>query len=242
MMSRPQSFIEGEAPDSQHAKSNRGSKVTEETVALVVFSIFLAAALIVIYRLSFDKIRTNEEVENLEHQKMKCEGNLTTHETQHDPCYKCEEGWEQHGGKCYYFSINKSSWKQSRDECRAKGGDLVKIDSREEQTFLERRLRDVMNEAEDKFWIGLTDSAVEGRWVWADGSPLNERLQFWSRDEPDNWTGTDGEHPDGEDCVSMGEKGGAKDLKCWFDAFCSKPCRSICEKAAVKGQIKKVCV
>uniref|UniRef100_A0A668S3A7 C-type lectin domain-containing protein n=1 Tax=Oreochromis aureus TaxID=47969 RepID=A0A668S3A7_OREAU len=211
----------GEAPDSQHAKSNRGSKVTEETVALVVFSIFLAAALIVIYRLCEFVCRCCNLFKD-------------------DPCYKCEEGWEQHGGKCYYFSINKSSWKQSRDECRAKGGDLVKIDSREEQTFLERRLKDVMNEAEDKFWIGLTDSAVEGRWVWADGSPLNERLQFWSRDEPDNWTGTDGEHPDGEDCVGMGEKGGAKDLKCWFDAFCSKPHRSICEKAAVKGQC--VCV
>ncbi|XP_025758287.1 hepatic lectin isoform X2 [Oreochromis niloticus] len=211
MMSRPQSFIEGEAPDSQHAKSKRGSKVTTERVALLVLCILLAAALIVIYRL-------------------------------YDPCYKCEEGWELHGGKCYYFSIRKYFWKHSRYECGVKGGDLVKIDSREEQTFLERRLRDVMNEAEDKFWIGLTDSAVESRWVWVDGSPLNERLPFWSNYEPDNWTGRNGTHPDGEDCVSMGEKGGAKDLKCWFDAFCSKPCRSICEKAAVKGQIKKVCV
>ncbi|XP_025758286.1 hepatic lectin isoform X1 [Oreochromis niloticus] len=237
MMSRPQSFIEGEAPDSQHAKSKRGSKVTTERVALLVLCILLAAALIVIYRLSFDKIRTNKELENLKHHKMKCESNLTD-----DPCYKCEEGWELHGGKCYYFSIRKYFWKHSRYECGVKGGDLVKIDSREEQTFLERRLRDVMNEAEDKFWIGLTDSAVESRWVWVDGSPLNERLPFWSNYEPDNWTGRNGTHPDGEDCVSMGEKGGAKDLKCWFDAFCSKPCRSICEKAAVKGQIKKVCV
>ncbi|XP_039462106.1 hepatic lectin-like [Oreochromis aureus] len=237
MMSRPQSFIEGEAPDSQHAKSKRGSKVTTERVALVVLCILLAAALIVIYRLSFDKIRTNKELENLKHHKMKCESNLTD-----DLCYKCEEGWELHGGKCYYFSIRKYFWKHSRYECGAKGGDLVKIDSREEQTFLERRLRDVMNEAEDKFWIGLTDSAVEGRWVWADGSPLNERLQFWSNYEPDNWTGSNLTHPEGEDCASMGEKGGADDLKCWFDAFCSKPCRSICEKAGVKGQIKTVCV
>uniref|UniRef100_A0A669DVC7 C-type lectin domain-containing protein n=1 Tax=Oreochromis niloticus TaxID=8128 RepID=A0A669DVC7_ORENI len=149
-----------------------------------------------------------------------------------DPCYKCEEGWEQHGGKCYYFSIRKSSWEQSRDECRAKGGDLVKIESREE---------DVMTEAEDKFWIGLTDSAVEGRWVWVDGSPLNESLKFWWGNDPDNWKGHNGEYPDGEDCARMGEKGGADDLKCWFDAFCSKPHRSICEKAGVKGQIKNVC-
>ncbi|XP_065325929.1 galactose-specific lectin nattectin-like, partial [Pelmatolapia mariae] len=156
-----------------------------------------------------------------------------------DPCYKCEEGWELHGEKCYYFSISKSSWKQSRDECRAKEGDLVKIDSREEQTFLERRLRDVMTRDEDKFWIGLTDSAVEGRWVWVDGSPLDQSLKFWSGNEPDNWKGRNGEHPDGEDCARMGAKGGADDLKCWFDAFCSKPQRSICEKSEVKGQFKK---
>uniref|UniRef100_A0A3Q4MEH5 C-type lectin domain-containing protein n=1 Tax=Neolamprologus brichardi TaxID=32507 RepID=A0A3Q4MEH5_NEOBR len=134
-----------------------------------------------------------------------------------DPCYKCEEGWEQHGGKCYYFSISKSSWEQSREECKARRGDLVKIESREEQ----RRLRDVMTKPEDKFWIGLTDSAVERRWLWVDGSQLDQ-----SKGEPDNWKGTNGEHPDGEDCVRMGERGGADDLKCWFDAFCSKPHRN----------------
>uniref|UniRef100_A0A3Q3C2H0 C-type lectin domain-containing protein n=1 Tax=Haplochromis burtoni TaxID=8153 RepID=A0A3Q3C2H0_HAPBU len=139
-------------------------------------------------------------------------------------CYKCEEGWEQHGGKCYYFSISKSSWNKSRDECRAKRGDLVKIDSREE---------DVMTEAEDKFWIGLTDSAVEGRWLWVDGSQLNQSLTFWRMKEPDNWNGTHGEHPDGEDCVRMGEKSEADSLEWWFDAFCSKPHRSICWNDAV---------
>ncbi|XP_013763437.1 C-type lectin domain family 4 member C-like [Pundamilia nyererei] len=156
-------------------------------------------------------------------------------------CYKCEEGWEQHGGKCYYFSISKSSWEQSRDECRAKGGELVKIDSREEQTFLVRRLRVVMTEAEDKFWIGLTDSAVEGRCLWVDGSQLNQSLTFWRVKEPDNWNGTHGEHPDGEDCVRMGEKSEGGSLEWWFDAFCSKPHRSICKKAGVRGKFKKVC-
>uniref|UniRef100_A0A3Q2VJS6 C-type lectin domain-containing protein n=1 Tax=Haplochromis burtoni TaxID=8153 RepID=A0A3Q2VJS6_HAPBU len=141
-------------------------------------------------------------------------------------CYKCEEGWEQHGGKCYYFSISKSSWNKSRDECRAKRGDLVKIDSREEQ---------------DKFWIGLTDSAVEGRWLWVDGSQLNQSLTFWRMKEPDNWNGTHGEHPDGEDCVRMGEKSEADSLEWWFDAFCSKPHRSICKKAGVREKLKKVC-
>ncbi|CAI5691495.1 unnamed protein product [Oreochromis niloticus] len=156
-------------------------------------------------------------------------------------CDKCEEGWEQHGGTCYNFSISKSSWNKSRDECRAKGGDLVKIDSREEQNFLQRRVSEIMTGGEDKFWIGLTDSAVEGTWLWVDGSPLNESLKFWKGTEPDNWKGTNGKQPDGEDCVRMGEKGEADTPKWWFDAFCSKPHKSICEKAVVRGKFKKVC-
>uniref|UniRef100_A0A3B4FW91 C-type lectin domain-containing protein n=1 Tax=Pundamilia nyererei TaxID=303518 RepID=A0A3B4FW91_9CICH len=116
--------------------------------------------------------------------------------------YKCEEGWEKHGGKCYYFSIRQSSWKQSRVECRAKGGDLVKIGK-------------LMKEGEDKFWIGLTDSAVERRWLWVDGS----LLKFWAGKEPNNVTEGD---CDGEDCVRMGEEFENKDLKC-----------CICEKAGV---------
>ncbi|XP_025758276.1 CD209 antigen-like protein E isoform X1 [Oreochromis niloticus] len=242
----------------QQAAVSKGSKVTSERVVLVVLSVLLAAALVALCFTTFDKSRTNQELENLKLEKTKCESNLTETLSKikpcstvqptcpgptviDDPCYKCEGGWELHGGKCYYFSISKSSWNQSRDECRAKGGDLVKIESREEQSFLERRLRDVMTEGRDKFWIGLTDSAEEGRWVWVDGSSLDQSLKFWSGNEPDNWKGHNGKHPDGEDCARMGEKGGAKDLNCWFDAFCSKPHRSICEKAGVKGQFKNVC-
>uniref|UniRef100_I3KMK9 C-type lectin domain-containing protein n=1 Tax=Oreochromis niloticus TaxID=8128 RepID=I3KMK9_ORENI len=180
----------GEAADSQHAKSNRRSKVTTERVALVVLCILLAAALIVIYRL--------------------CEFVRCCNLFKDDPCYKCEAGWELHGGKCYYFSNNKSSWNKSRDECRAKGGDLVKIDSREEQSFLERRLRDVMTRDEDKFWIGLTDSAAEGRWVWVDGSSLDQRFDWHN-----------GEHPDGEDCARMGKE---RRVNCYNGISNSRQC------------------
>ncbi|XP_041867593.1 C-type lectin domain family 7 member A-like [Melanotaenia boesemani] len=147
---------------------------------------------------------------------------------------KCEAGWEPHGEKCYYFNTTKSSWNDSRDGCKLKGGDLVKIDSREEQKFLEARLREKMEEAEDKFWIGLTDSEEEGRWLWVDGSSLDTCLSFWSINEPDNF---EGENPDGEDCARMGEKGGAADLKCWFDRNCNVPQKSICEKAAETRRI-----
>uniref|UniRef100_A0A3Q3EE66 CD209 antigen-like protein C n=1 Tax=Labrus bergylta TaxID=56723 RepID=A0A3Q3EE66_9LABR len=120
-------------------------------------------------------------------------------------CWKCKDGWEQHGEKCYFFSTKKSTWNEREDECRQHGGgDLVKIDSTEE-------LRDVMADAEDKFWIGLTDSKEEGTWLWADGSPLNSR---------------------------MGEKGGAVEHKSWFDKYCEIPHRYICEKPAETGEMK----
>uniref|UniRef100_A0A8C4HNB9 C-type lectin domain-containing protein n=1 Tax=Dicentrarchus labrax TaxID=13489 RepID=A0A8C4HNB9_DICLA len=143
-----------------------------------------------------------------------------------DSCPKCEYGWEQHGRQCYYFSTNYLTWSESRDECRQKGGDLVQIDSREDEK---------MNFDDDMFWIGLTDSEKEGTWLWVDGSLLNESLTFWNGSEPDNWTVLD---PDGEDCVRMGEKTGAPDLKCWFDFSCNASYRSICEKPAETGHFK----
>uniref|UniRef100_A0A3Q2P8H8 C-type lectin domain-containing protein n=1 Tax=Fundulus heteroclitus TaxID=8078 RepID=A0A3Q2P8H8_FUNHE len=158
-----------------------------------------------------------------------------------ETCLKCGAGWELHGGTCYNFSTGKSSWTESRRSCRDLGGDLVKIDSREEQMFLEEKLRGLMEEAEDKFWIGLTDSELEGRWLWVDGSPLNESLKFWCNNEPDNWKGINNQNPAGEDCVRMGERGGASDLKCWLDKSCDDPHKSICEKTAVSGQTSCVC-
>ncbi|KAG8004890.1 C-type lectin domain family 4 member F [Nibea albiflora] len=142
---------------------------------------------------------------------------------------KCEEGWEQHGTQCYYFSTNKLTWNKSRDECRRRGGDLVKVDSVEEQAFLQQKLREKMIWYEDKHWIGLTDLKTEGRWLWTDGSPLNESLKFWSRGQPDDWKGENSD--DGEDCVRMG----GSDLNTWFDKSCKVPHKSICEKCVYCG-------
>ncbi|XP_039461949.1 hepatic lectin-like isoform X2 [Oreochromis aureus] len=238
-----------ESPEGyQQDVLSKRSKVTSERLALLVLSGLLVAAVIgmgVTKREPCSTVQpTCPQCPTVEERNPSSTVQPTfpkTPDVKDQTCDKCEEGWEQHGGTCYNFSISKSSWNKSRDECRAKGGDLVKIDSREEQNFLQRRVSEIMTGGEDKFWIGLTDSAVEGRWLWVDGSPLNESLKFWKGTEPDNWKGTNGKHPDGEDCVKMGEKGEADTLKWWFDAFCSNPHKSICEKAVVRGKFKKVC-
>uniref|UniRef100_A0A3Q2P3G7 C-type lectin domain-containing protein n=1 Tax=Fundulus heteroclitus TaxID=8078 RepID=A0A3Q2P3G7_FUNHE len=150
-----------------------------------------------------------------------------------ETCLKCGAGWELHGGNCYNFNTMKSSWNESRDSCKYLGGDLVKIDSREEQMFLFGRLSNFTVNEQDKFWIGLTDSEEEDRWLWADGSPLNSSLTFWADNQPDNKS-LDGAAE--ADCVRMGKKGGADFLKSWFDTSCNYPQKSICEKAAETGQ------
>ncbi|XP_044191215.1 asialoglycoprotein receptor 1-like isoform X3 [Thunnus albacares] len=155
-----------------------------------------------------------------------------------DSCSKCDKGWLQCGGKCYYFSTTNSSWEESRRYCQSHGGDLVKIDSRAEQIFLTKELSDKMNYHEDKFWIGLTDSKEEGEWFWVDDSPLSTSWSFWRKGEPDNW---EGENPEGEHCVRMGEKGRPAELNCWSDKSCDVPQRSICEKQAEKGFSRVMC-
>ncbi|XP_014859216.1 PREDICTED: collectin-12-like isoform X2 [Poecilia mexicana] len=146
----------------------------------------------------------------------------------------CEAGWEPHGGNCYYFSTSKSSWTDSRRSCTDLGSDLVKIDSREEQAFLLGRVRDLMKDNEDRFWIGLTDSKEEGKWLWVDGSALDQSLSFWNQTQPDNNSPAHSAEAE-SDCVRMGKKGkkgGSDDLKSWFDTSCKYPQKSICEKTA----------
>ncbi|XP_064839892.1 CD209 antigen-like protein D isoform X3 [Oncorhynchus masou masou] len=138
----------------------------------------------------------------------------------------CAEDWEYYGGKCYYFSPDKLTWAQSRDECITRGGHLVIIGSLEEQKFLDQKIgTKISTDPEDKFWIGLTDSINENEWLWVDNSPLS--TSFWLSDqEPDDWKG---ENPDGEDCARMGEPGGTNDGRSWLDVNCNKTQRRICE-------------
>ncbi|XP_060948489.1 hepatic lectin-like [Limanda limanda] len=182
--------------------SSRRSGVTSERVALLVLSVLLAAALTALGVTLHENTQTKKLQEE-------CEAKHLTDET----CPRCEDGWEPHGGKCYFFSSVTSSWTQSRTQCTSMRGDLVVINNREEQRFLESRVRGKMENDEDKFWIGLTDAQKEGEWLWVDNTSLDTSLMFWREGQPDNWYK---ENPDGENCVRMGEKDGATYLKSWL--------------------------
>ncbi|XP_049606243.1 immune-related, lectin-like receptor 4 [Syngnathus scovelli] len=206
--------------------------LTLERAALATLSVLLVLALVALSYLSYQNVQTTKKLQNLkgEHEALKASWS----ERPNGVCWKCDYGWELYGESCYRFSIINSTWEESKTLCGYRNSHLVKIDSLNEQRFLETILRDKMAFQEDKFWIGLTDSSREGQWLWADGSPLNVSLTFWGHGEPDNWLGEDSKV--GEDCVRMGEKDGAHDLRCWFDKACDAKHKYICETAAQRGR------
>ncbi|KAL6466919.1 hypothetical protein MHYP_G00247230 [Metynnis hypsauchen] len=113
----------------------------------------------------------------------------------------------------YFISTGGKSWSESRQDCRQRGADLVIINSREEQSFIEILRRG------QRAWIGLTDSEMEGVWKWVDGLGLS--TGFWGGDEPNSRVGD-------EDCVITGEW--PDPVNNWADFSCNDRFIWICEK------------
>ncbi|XP_049328040.1 CD209 antigen-like protein C isoform X3 [Astyanax mexicanus] len=123
-------------------------------------------------------------------------------------------GWSYFNSSLYYLTTNKKTWSGSRDECKQKGSDLVIINSREEQEFINKTF--LSTEA----WLGLTDIANEGDFRWVDGSSLT--LQFW-------WTGEPNDYQN-EDCALTGFKHSKSDILTWGDYPCGANMYGLCEK------------
>uniref|UniRef100_W5MMB5 C-type lectin domain-containing protein n=1 Tax=Lepisosteus oculatus TaxID=7918 RepID=W5MMB5_LEPOC len=128
-------------------------------------------------------------------------------------CVCCPEGWKQFKSKCYYFSTDLLNWTDSRAACRKQGADLLTIRTQEEQEFIWNRL-DKRN-----YWIGLTDAAAEGIWLWVDGTHPNP--SFWRKDQPDDYHN--------EDCATIDSDPPAAPHESWNDLTCTKKQLWICE-------------
>ncbi|KAL6466948.1 hypothetical protein MHYP_G00247520 [Metynnis hypsauchen] len=118
-----------------------------------------------------------------------------------------QQGLTFFASSMYFISTGGKSWSESRQDCRERGADLLIINSREEQDFIEilRRGRTT--------WIGLTDSETEGVWKWVDSSELT--TGFWANGEPNGNLGD-------EDCVVTATK--------WADYPCNHRFVWVCEK------------
>ncbi|XP_067373478.1 CD209 antigen-like protein C [Channa argus] len=127
----------------------------------------------------------------------------------------CPTGWRKFSCSCYLLSSLSGSWERGRADCRAKGADLVVIESDEVQTF-------VSGLTQQPAWIGLNDKEVEGTWKWIDGTPLIKT--YWVKGQPDNGGGSS--RWGDEDCAHIRNEENTR----WNDLSCTASLRWICEK------------
>ncbi|XP_030643645.1 C-type lectin domain family 4 member E-like [Chanos chanos] len=138
------------------------------------------------------------------------------HSTATQPSDKhVQRGWWYYSSSLYYLSTEWKSWSESRQDCRERGADLVIINSKEEQEFVDR-LKKISTVAA---WIGLTDRDIEGVWKWVDDTTLT--TGYWWPNEPNDHNGN-------EDCAESAPSEGK--LENWNDLSCNEKRNYICEK------------
>ncbi|XP_071000387.1 CD209 antigen-like isoform X2 [Oncorhynchus clarkii lewisi] len=121
----------------------------------------------------------------------------------------CLAEWWKFGTSCYYVSSTMNTAGAGQKECRTMGGELVVINSREEQIFI--------NGFKKNVWIGIYKK--DGIWQWVDSTPFT--TTYWMEGEPNNLN-------DKGVCVEISQTA-TDPLKSWKAGPCV-PKHWVCEK------------
>ncbi|XP_046899195.1 CD209 antigen-like protein E isoform X2 [Hypomesus transpacificus] len=181
----PTMDVQTETPDQALEKTPKSETGSYRWV-IVSFGLLcvLQATLYISLRLAFSNnhLETNYTILSRERDQLQTNHTNLTRET--DDLYRrlyeltsCPDGWLKFVWSCYYVSTEIKNWAASKQDCIGRGADLVIINNREEQVFL-----DNLNK---RVWIGLTDTVTEGTFIWVDGTPLTTP-KFWIPGQPDN--------------------------------------------------------
>ena len=112
-----------------------------------------------------------------------------------------------HGTSAYLLCSGvKASWADAASACAARGGHLATISSAEQNAF-------ILSLGAADVWLGFTDAATEGTYVWSSGQST---YTSWGTMQPDDAGGN-------EDCAVFLADG------TWNDAPCGEVRGYICE-------------
>ena len=98
-----------------------------------------------------------------------------------------------------YLLLDASSWDSAEAEAQVLGGHLAAVGDAAENAWLLSTFGQ-FNETNRNLWIGLTDSAIEGEFVWSNDEAV--LYTNWSAGEPNNGGGSGTLDP-GEDWVHI---------------------------------------
>ncbi len=97
------------------------------------------------------------------------------------------------------------TWADAEAHCRRDGRHLARVDDDAQSRALASMVKGRSN---DRWWIGISDRADEGRMTWADGSPVD--FTRWAKGQPDDAAC-------GEDCAALKPKSDGT----WSDGHCA---------------------
>ena len=81
----------------------------------------------------------------------------------------CPSGWTYFKGYCYLVSSSIKTWHQAQAYCKELGGDLVKINSEEENEFV-LKLVNKRAPSLGQVWLALEWNPQRKAFIWADNS------------------------------------------------------------------------
>ncbi|XP_061875877.1 C-type lectin domain family 9 member A-like isoform X2 [Colius striatus] len=85
-------------------------------------------------------------------------------------CSLCPAGWTQRRSKCYRVSEGLSPWSGSRQDCVARGAELLMLEDQDELDFVNEMLQNPSR----AFWLGLLLPSAGQGWTWLNGSRLEQ--------------------------------------------------------------------
>ncbi|CAB1326973.1 unnamed protein product [Coregonus sp. 'balchen'] len=127
----------------------------------------------------------------------------------------CLKEWWKFGTSCYYVSSTRDTGGDGQRQCRAMGADLVVINSREEQIFI--------NGFKKNVWIGAYKK--DGIWKWVGNSTF--KPTYWMEGEPSNLN-------DKVACIEISQTA-SDPLKSWKVGICTSN-YWVCEKPFTPDQ------
>ncbi len=130
----------------------------------------------------------------------------------------------QRQGQTYLFCDQPSTWSQAQIFCQRIGQHLVKIETEEENDFLNQR---AWAGGLDETWLGLNDKQTGGAFVWHDGTAPG--YTNWNPGQPNNGDGGDQDCAELHTCLDPESCQDPSWAGKWNDEDCNVQASFICE-------------